>query len=323
MEKSLRTPSNLVRHFFHLVSNVRPLVWICVYVCLIPLFALIYWALPDGQFRIPDNAGTDFGSWLYYSIVTISTLGFGDYTPAHGWAQCVTAVEVVTGLAVFGFFLNSVGSMKSDIDVLSEREHARQMHIASQEDKIEKSTPLILHNLNLFLSYCYAVTTPLDRRAGTNIKYNPDFKFSDMVDLYKPSGLPVDQTHRPAVENLLQCARKTSLFLDAMQNRIDLTPWPELLEDCFSFVANTQMFSSHPLISERLASNLPGGKDLTVKQAEEKISKMIGEWQGPVENTGKGALAPIEELYTFIKQNAALARHIETQVTQIASGKAS
>ena len=105
--------SNKLKHFWKVVSNVRPIVWICLYICLMPLFALVYYLMPDGQFRIPQDAGTDFGSWLYYSIVTITTLGFGDYTPAHGWAQAVTAIEVMCGLIFLGFFLNSVGSMKS------------------------------------------------------------------------------------------------------------------------------------------------------------------------------------------------------------------
>ena len=109
----LQKISDRIRHFFHVVSNIRPIVWICLYIILVPIFALIYWWLPDSQFRIPEGGSPAFGSWLYYSIVTISTLGFGDYTPAHGWAQAVTAIEVVCGLSVFGFFLNSVGSMKA------------------------------------------------------------------------------------------------------------------------------------------------------------------------------------------------------------------
>ncbi|MDE6683121.1 MAG: potassium channel family protein, partial [Muribaculaceae bacterium] len=133
------TLSDRIRHFFHVISNVRPIVWICLYIGLTPVFALIYWALPDGQFRIPDGAGTDFGSWLYYSIATITTLGFGDYTPAHGWAQAVTAVEVMCGLTILGFFLNAVGSMKSEIDVTAEIEKQRQLREASMKDKLMKS----------------------------------------------------------------------------------------------------------------------------------------------------------------------------------------
>ena len=146
--------SDRLRHFWHVVSNVRPVIWILSYVGLVPVFAVIYWLLPDGQFRIPDNAGTDFGSWLYYSIVTITTLGFGDYTPAHGWAQCVTAIEVMCGLLLLGFFLNAVGSMKSEIDVESERERQRRLHEASQRDKLHKMIPMLLHQLNSFVAQC-------------------------------------------------------------------------------------------------------------------------------------------------------------------------
>ena len=145
------TLSNKTRHFFHVVSNVRPIAWIGLYVALVPVFAVIYSLLPEGQFRIPDGGGVDFGSWLYYSIVTITTLGFGDYTPAHGMAQCVTAIEVMCGLIILGFFLNAVGSMKSEIDVESEIEKQRRLREAEQRDKLVKAAPSILHVINRFI----------------------------------------------------------------------------------------------------------------------------------------------------------------------------
>lgn len=307
--------SDRTRHFFHVVSNVRPIVWIALYVALTPVFATIYWALPDAQFRIPDGAGTDWGSWLYYSIVTITTLGFGDYTPAHGWAQTVTACEVMCGLILLGFFLNAVGSMKSEIDVASEVEKQRRAHDALEREKLLKSIPTILHSLNLFLSYCYAVTTPRGQRTDES-EYNPDFKFSDMATLYAPSGLPIDRTSRPAVERLLGAASHSSLCLDALQNRVDLTLWPELLEDCFSFVANYQMFSADDVLLIRDTR----GPDAHDK--EEALSRMIAAQttvpDRELTHHDKG-LAPMVELYYLIKDNAALASKIETALTSIAS----
>ncbi|MDE6339173.1 MAG: potassium channel family protein [Muribaculaceae bacterium] len=207
--------SDRLRHFWHVVSNVRPVIWILSYIGLVPVFAVAYWLLPDGQFRIPDGAGTDFGSWLYYSIVTITTLGFGDYTPAHGWAQCVTAVEVMCGLLILGFFLNAVGSMKSEIDVASEREKQRRLHEAAEHDKLKKVVPVLLHQLNLFMSSCDALTksSPKDLTVG-----------------------------RGEVEELMHCASRTSLMLDSLQSRIDLSLWPQILENSFAFVAACQMF---------------------------------------------------------------------------------
>lgn len=284
------TLSDRIRHFFHVISNVRPIVWICLYIGLTPVFALIYWALPDAQFRIPDGAGVDYGSWLYYSIVTITTLGFGDYTPAHGWAQAVTAVEVMCGLTILGFFLNAVGSMKSEIDVTAEIEKQRKLKEASMKDKLIKSVPALLHNLNNFLTYCYAATTPLAKREKVDPRYNPDFTIDDMADIYKPSGLSIDRTNASTIHRLMKSAQQTSLALDSLQTRVDLTQWPDLLENCFTFVADCQMFTE---------SDLP---------TEEKVKE-----------NAAAIPHPLLSLSNFIKDNAALARKIEVELTKIAS----
>ncbi|MDE5849484.1 MAG: potassium channel family protein [Muribaculaceae bacterium] len=203
--------SDRIRHFFHVVSNVRPIIWIGSYIALVPVFAFFYWLLPDGQFRIPDGAGTDFGSWLYYSIVTITTLGFGDYTPAHGMAQCVTAIEVMCGLTILGFFLNAVGSMKSEIDVTSEIEKQRQLHTAAERDKLIKVRPLLLKRLNTFIYHC---------------------------------------ENNASHSQLTRSAFNISLALDSLQTRVDLTEWPELLESCFTLVADCQLFTDEKAIEK-------------------------------------------------------------------------
>ena len=282
--------SDRIRHFFHVISNVRPIVWICLYIGLTPVFALIYWALPDTQFRIPEGAGTDFGSWFYYSIVTITTLGFGDYTPAHSWAQAVTAVEVMCGLTTLGFFLNAVGSLKSEIDVGSEIEKQRILHNAAQKEKLMRNIPGILHNLNAFLAYCYAATTPLATRKEKAPVYNPDFTINDMSDIFRPSGLSRDNTGVPVINTLMRAASNMSLSIDSLQSRVDLEQWPDLLENCFRFVANCQMFTENDLPSEK-----------TVKENGNKIPH------------------PLLSVSNFIKENARLARNIETELTKISS----
>ncbi len=41
-------------------------------------------------------------SFLYYSIVTFTTLGFGDITPAPGWLQFWVTIEVILGYIMLG-----------------------------------------------------------------------------------------------------------------------------------------------------------------------------------------------------------------------------
>lgn len=295
------TLSDRIKHFFHVISNVRPIVWICTYIGLTPVFALIYWWLPDAQFRIPDGAPTDFGSWLYYSIVTITTLGFGDYTPAHGWAQTVTAVEVMCGLTILGFFLNAVGSMKSEIDVESAIEKQRRLHQQAEADKLTKASPTVIRNIDNFLAYAYAVTTPLDKRSDSDSTLNSDFNFADMADMFSPSGLPTDRTGRPAVESLLRCASRTSLCIDTMQTNIDLTLWPVLLEDSFSFVAEYQMFSSE----DNLTTGVPDAA--TRKEIVSQMHAVTGE----PKLTADSPLAPEIELYHYLKTAIPMALNIK------------
>lgn len=308
----LKNISDKLRHFFHVVSNVRPIVWICLYIVLTPIFALIYHWLPDSQFRIPDGAPTDYGSWLYYSIVTITTLGFGDYTPAHGWAQAVTAVEVMCGLIILGLFLNAVGSMKSEIDVESEIEKQKRLHEAAEKEKLVKSTPSILHNLNIFLSHCYAVTTPYSKREKSGGgQYNPSFTLKDMADLYKPSGLPTDHDGVSALDGLLRCSSRISLYIDSLQNRVDLTLWPDLLEDCFAFVANYQMLSA--------AYSLSTGKNSgDIISDDKEISEILSDIDASTDKSSSKMHA-VKELYHFIKENGDLAIKIEAALTKIAS----
>ena len=311
------TLSQRLSHFFHVISNIRPSVWMGLYACAIPIFGLIYWALPDNQFRIPDGAGSDYGSWLYYSIVTITTLGFGDYTPAHEGAQAVTAIEVVCGLAFSGLFLNAVGAMKSEIDVESEIEKQKALHAAMETDKLKKSVPIVMNSLNVFLVYCYAVTTPLDKREGDETKYNPDFKFNDLSSMFEPTGLPFDRTNLPAVERLMLSASHTSLALDSIQQRIDLALWPELMEKCFSFVANYQIFSNTDVMfrkPDRIVLNNNSEDERTV---EEQLSQKIAKWNAKDDFSIDPDLKAVEELFNFIKENANIAMEIETILTEL------
>lgn len=314
------TFSQRMTHFFHVVSNIRPVVWIGLYVCITPIFALIYWGLPEGQFRIPGDEAADYGSWLYYSIVTITTLGFGDYTPAHPAAQAVTAVEVMCGLIFLGLFLNAVGAMKSEIDVESEIEKQKALHQAAEDDKLKKSVPMVINSLNVFLAYCYAVTTPkADREKGEDdLKYNPEFKFRDMADMFLPTGLPFDRTNLPAVERLMHSAAQTSLALDSLQQRIDLTLWPKLLEDCFSFVANYQMFGNTDVMfrnPDRIV--LADGTD-DLSTVEQRLSLKILSMQPDSDLSLDPDLKGVAELYEFIKTEAEKAQEIETFLTELA-----
>ncbi len=44
---------------------------------------------------------TDIGDALYFSVVTSTTLGYGDITPSNEW-RFLSSIEAIGGLILFG-----------------------------------------------------------------------------------------------------------------------------------------------------------------------------------------------------------------------------
>ena len=58
---------------------------------------------------------------MYWSIVTLTTVGYGDISPVTVLELILASLMVLVGSACFAFFMNSVGLILSDMN-RSERE---------------------------------------------------------------------------------------------------------------------------------------------------------------------------------------------------------
>lgn len=85
--------------------------WIIVSALLALVFAVIYYSMylnmSPAPFKINNlpSSGSDpltFLSILYYSVVTFTTLGFGDIVPTHPIAAIFVMVEVIIGYVMLG-----------------------------------------------------------------------------------------------------------------------------------------------------------------------------------------------------------------------------
>jgi voltage-gated potassium channel len=90
---------------------IRPMVaFITFYALLVVVFACLYriadLSAATPQFTIhADPTRISFVDALYFSIATITTLGFGDIAPTSSLVRAITSLEVVSGLLMllFGF----------------------------------------------------------------------------------------------------------------------------------------------------------------------------------------------------------------------------
>ena len=73
------------------------------------LFGIIYASAPDSfvfHYGAPDPPDMPFLTPFYFSIVTLTTLGFGDVTPMTNLAQLVVMAEVILGYIGLGLLIS-------------------------------------------------------------------------------------------------------------------------------------------------------------------------------------------------------------------------
>ncbi|MBU0610410.1 MAG: pentapeptide repeat-containing protein [Armatimonadetes bacterium] len=122
----LWSPMRAVYHVLHFVSDYFENPWRVVVIGLlvILLFAFLHggagfvWAtgkdVPAGGQDIGGTALTlnpfaadwaTMGRALYFSAITFTATGYGDYVPAEGWGQFIAALESLTGVFLMAMFL--------------------------------------------------------------------------------------------------------------------------------------------------------------------------------------------------------------------------
>ncbi|NBW96753.1 MAG: two pore domain potassium channel family protein [Planctomycetia bacterium] len=84
--------------------HMRTMTWVAAYLVAVASFAVVYLLLPAGQFSQPLT----LLDAVYFSVITITTTGFGDITAHGGLAKLFVSLEATAGLAIAGLFLASL-----------------------------------------------------------------------------------------------------------------------------------------------------------------------------------------------------------------------
>ncbi|MEM5314289.1 potassium channel family protein [Paraburkholderia sp. JHI869] len=87
-----------------------------IFVAVVFLFGLSYYGLEffsHGGLRNPEKSSASFLECLFFSIVTVTTLGYGDIT-AIGFARALASVEALFGLVYAGYSISQIVSFKQE-----------------------------------------------------------------------------------------------------------------------------------------------------------------------------------------------------------------
>jgi len=105
----------LFEQFFSRIAalTVPAFAFLTCYSLMVILFASVYTVLDafggGANFRIDGMLRPiSFSESLYYSVVTLSTVGYGDIVPASGAVRLVAAAEIVCGILLLLFGFNEI-----------------------------------------------------------------------------------------------------------------------------------------------------------------------------------------------------------------------
>ena len=286
------------------------------YLAAIFVFALFYWLLPQSSW---DNSHIISSYWdaLYYSIVTITTLGFGDITPQCCFAKVITSVEVLIGIVLIGLFLNEISVKQAEKVNHDSKERQKKEYKESATAKILRHIPLILPKINSFLLECYEVVMPIkERQYPEDIdKISFNWNFTDMQDLYSPTLLLTNPLNSSAIENYFRTEHDLYDELKHLNDSTEVQLYPELQNTLYSFITECSQFNFEPVILSILKQFSGEGADR--KPLSALIKDMIAHHEGEVKFQDGNLINPYVALYFHLQKLIPLAQQLARTMKHI------
>ncbi|MBR5747511.1 MAG: two pore domain potassium channel family protein [Prevotella sp.] len=274
--------------------------WALGYLGVILLFALCYLCLPKDQWG--GNEGIQvFGDAFYFSVVTITSLGFGDIYPVAGTAgRFLVATEAILGILIIGFFLNDIAIRQSVRLDKEAKENEERKKRESADARLELYFRALEPVFERYLRGVYEVITPLEERKFPEdyLHHTYTFEFKDLHELYGQSLMMNNEFSEPVVSIHLRDQDVLYQELKEFVTNADLSYWPDLEEAIFHFIQSHHEFQFKQVI---LNNGLrPMGKDQNLK---DMLSNVIKETEGEPEYKKSNLINAYVALYYFLKDN--------------------
>lgn len=77
------------------------------YICLFACFYMVFGVIENSD----HQAITGLWENVYFSVVTFTTLGYGNFVPANTAAEVIASFEAIIGFAVFAFLIGVVSAI--------------------------------------------------------------------------------------------------------------------------------------------------------------------------------------------------------------------
>lgn len=129
-----------------------PVTFAVAYIIIIFLFAILY-RISGLEVTTPLNEVRDANIFdcVYFSVVTVTTLGYGDISPSGFFQKTLVVFETLMGVFAFGLFLTAIGYELSNRQTQIEKDNVesrRELYLAGFYRKVSEHISAFLNVFN-------------------------------------------------------------------------------------------------------------------------------------------------------------------------------
>jgi hypothetical protein len=291
------------------VVKYSPLVVFVIYIAVIVFCALIYYLNPS----MLNGKKIDLITSLYFSVITITTVGYGDIGPATHIGEIIAASEAFLGIIIIGLFLNSLWQSYTE-KIAKEQE---RVLLKQQKDRnanrIKLYYAFLKTVLTSFKSSIAELTLPLGNRSDQSFTINPDFKFSDLKDLYTNSLILTNGLSKSVIEIYFDSEIELINELKYFLANFDIFDYSELHENILQFLTISKMHGSRDALLSYIS------KRVGDHQVSEFTADLIKEYEicPDISVHKSSVLTPVILLYHTLKEQINAINIIENKFSDI------
>jgi hypothetical protein len=215
---------------------LKTLPWGWFFIMLIPLYAAVYYFLPDGNLDF-GGMGHNLLSCIYLSSSTVTTLGIGDISPVTSVAAVLLGSECILGVLFAGLFLNAIAFKKSNA-VSQKKEH--EADIEKYDYECKKMLQFCKVIDVALKHYETALLRLLDERFRSLSDITEDMTVADMPHIFETVfSKNSDSVYCTRIVHFIRLNNNTVSAVKQLIREINMEYWPEFESLCLDFVDKT------------------------------------------------------------------------------------
>jgi len=303
--------------------RISPMGALGFYISIIVIFAIAH-AMFGTLERSDGSKITDAGDAVYFSVVTATTLGYGDILPHAGLGRALAAAEALLEVVVAALFLNSMWLKYTD---RIEAERSVAIEAAAKRKEARRLAVYLKYFDTVYERWAVAqriVTNAVDEQP-VSAEPRSAWSFSDLQWIFFSSRSLTRAPSTSAVEAYYDALKAITTELRFVLAQFDIFDSPVLYEAIVhALAASDALDAREALISYAQAITRPGTPGGLSTDAIEVLKQMLRETteQPDPDVLGPNLLTPVILLNKALQEQTKVFPNIRAGLKSLAQGEA-